>query len=180
MPKAIVTEPSAPSSKGACAYWYPTLWCNRFQKPPYPHKHCKTVFSKIFSLERVFKRMRFRWQFSSNTCGRYAKPVQNLYIRFQTKTDTFGRSPLFSLFLLFRVLFQTPIIPPTISDQIRLWELERSRMTFTEGSLCALCFLYLDFAINWSWITTRFYVLFRMKLSGYISSNITPQTKLKT
>lgn len=29
----------------------------------------------------------------------------------------------------------------------------------------------------WSWETTRFYVLFSMKLSGYILSNITPQTK---
>lgn len=136
--EAIVTEPSAPSSKEASAYWYPTLWCNRFQKPPYPHKYCKTMFSKIVSPERVFERMRFRWQFSSDTCGQYAKPVQNVCIRFQTKKDTFGRSPLFSLFLLFRVLFQTPIIPPTISDQIRLWELERSRMTFTEGSLCVV------------------------------------------
>ncbi|KAM7441372.1 General transcription factorIIH subunit 4 [Porites harrisoni] len=33
------------------------------------------------------------------------------------------------------MLKKTPIIPPTISDQIRLWELERSRMTFTEGVL---------------------------------------------
>ena len=30
---------------------------------------------------------------------------------------------------------QNPIIPPTVSDQIRLWELERSRMKFTEGKV---------------------------------------------
>lgn len=29
--------------------------------------------------------------------------------------------------------WQNPVIPPTITDQIRLWELERSRLTFTEG-----------------------------------------------
>ncbi|XP_020626918.1 general transcription factor IIH subunit 4-like isoform X1 [Orbicella faveolata] len=33
------------------------------------------------------------------------------------------------------MLKKNPIIPPTISDQIRLWELERSRMKFTEGVL---------------------------------------------
>ena len=32
---------------------------------------------------------------------------------------------------------QTPVIPPTISDQIRLWELERSRMKFTEGKIAS-------------------------------------------
>lgn len=30
---------------------------------------------------------------------------------------------------------QTPIIPPTITDQIRLWELERDRFIFDEGVL---------------------------------------------
>ena len=30
---------------------------------------------------------------------------------------------------------QTPVIPPTITDQVRLWELERDRLTFTEGVL---------------------------------------------
>ncbi|PVD22460.1 hypothetical protein C0Q70_18274 [Pomacea canaliculata] len=30
---------------------------------------------------------------------------------------------------------KNPVIPPTISDQIRLWELERARLTFTEGIL---------------------------------------------
>lgn len=28
---------------------------------------------------------------------------------------------------------QTPVLPPTITDQIRLWELERDRLRFTEG-----------------------------------------------
>lgn len=32
---------------------------------------------------------------------------------------------------------QTPVLPPTITDQIRLWELERDRLRFTEGAwLC--------------------------------------------
>lgn len=29
---------------------------------------------------------------------------------------------------------QTPVLPPTITDQIRLWELERDRLRFTEGA----------------------------------------------
>ncbi len=28
---------------------------------------------------------------------------------------------------------QIPVLPPTITDQIRLWELERDRLQFTEG-----------------------------------------------
>ncbi|XP_066294463.1 general transcription factor IIH subunit 4-like [Branchiostoma lanceolatum] len=34
-----------------------------------------------------------------------------------------------------KALHRVPIVPPTISDQIRLWELERDRLTFTEGVL---------------------------------------------
>lgn len=39
-------------------------------------------------------------------------------------------------------VIQTPVLPPTITDQIRLWELERDRLQFTEGehsylSVCA-------------------------------------------
>ncbi|XP_039537183.1 general transcription factor IIH subunit 4 [Pimephales promelas] len=33
------------------------------------------------------------------------------------------------------MLKQTPILPPTITDQIRLWELEKDRLQFTEGVL---------------------------------------------
>ncbi|XP_023665634.1 general transcription factor IIH subunit 4 [Paramormyrops kingsleyae] len=33
------------------------------------------------------------------------------------------------------MLKQTPVLPPTITDQIRLWELERDRLSFTEGVL---------------------------------------------
>lgn len=33
------------------------------------------------------------------------------------------------------MLKQTPVLPPTITDQIRLWELERDRLQFTEGVL---------------------------------------------
>ncbi|ELK27922.1 General transcription factor IIH subunit 4 [Myotis davidii] len=33
------------------------------------------------------------------------------------------------------VVAQTPVLPPTITDQIRLWELERDRLLFTEGVL---------------------------------------------
>uniref|UniRef100_A0A3Q2R413 General transcription factor IIH subunit 4 n=1 Tax=Fundulus heteroclitus TaxID=8078 RepID=A0A3Q2R413_FUNHE len=33
------------------------------------------------------------------------------------------------------LLTQTPVLPPTITDQIRLWELERDRLQFTEGVL---------------------------------------------
>lgn len=33
------------------------------------------------------------------------------------------------------MLKKTPVLPPTITDQIRLWELERDRLQFTEGVL---------------------------------------------
>uniref|UniRef100_A0A672LMX4 General transcription factor IIH subunit 4 n=1 Tax=Sinocyclocheilus grahami TaxID=75366 RepID=A0A672LMX4_SINGR len=33
------------------------------------------------------------------------------------------------------MLKQTPVLPPTITDQIRLWELEKDRLQFTEGML---------------------------------------------
>uniref|UniRef100_A0A3Q3KFT0 General transcription factor IIH subunit 4 n=1 Tax=Monopterus albus TaxID=43700 RepID=A0A3Q3KFT0_MONAL len=33
------------------------------------------------------------------------------------------------------MLKQTPVLPPTITDQIRLWELERDRLHFSEGVL---------------------------------------------
>ncbi|XP_061615985.1 general transcription factor IIH subunit 4 isoform X2 [Phyllopteryx taeniolatus] len=33
------------------------------------------------------------------------------------------------------MLKQTPVLPPSITDQIRLWELERDRLQFTEGVL---------------------------------------------
>ncbi|XP_061690615.1 general transcription factor IIH subunit 4 isoform X6 [Syngnathoides biaculeatus] len=33
------------------------------------------------------------------------------------------------------MLKQTPVLPPTVTDQIRLWELERDRLQFTEGVL---------------------------------------------
>ena len=32
-------------------------------------------------------------------------------------------------------MLQTPVIPPTITDQIRLWELERDRFKFNDGVL---------------------------------------------
>ncbi|MEQ2223054.1 General transcription factor IIH subunit 4 [Ilyodon furcidens] len=36
---------------------------------------------------------------------------------------------------MYPCVFQTPVLPPTITDQIRLWELERDRLQFTEGVL---------------------------------------------
>uniref|UniRef100_A0ACB8EH69 General transcription factor IIH subunit 4 n=1 Tax=Sphaerodactylus townsendi TaxID=933632 RepID=A0ACB8EH69_9SAUR len=33
---------------------------------------------------------------------------------------------------------QTPVLPPTITDQIRLWELERDRLRFSEGVFSGL------------------------------------------
>lgn len=45
------------------------------------------------------------------------------------------------------MLKTNPIIPPTISDQIRLWELERSRMKFTEGVLYNQFLSQADFEI---------------------------------
>nr|XP_006818429.1 PREDICTED: general transcription factor IIH subunit 4-like [Saccoglossus kowalevskii] len=54
-------------------------------------------------------------------------------------TDSNLQVEILGLFteLLYRLFFPklTPIIPPTISDQIRLWELERDRLSFTDGVL---------------------------------------------
>lgn len=33
------------------------------------------------------------------------------------------------------MMTRLPVIPPTISDQLRLWELERNRLRFSEGVL---------------------------------------------
>ena len=38
------------------------------------------------------------------------------------------------LFVYVCVCFQNPIIPPTITDQIRLWEIERNRLQFEDGT----------------------------------------------
>ncbi len=35
---------------------------------------------------------------------------------------------------MLHVHLQVPVIPPTISDQIRLWELERDRLDISEGN----------------------------------------------
>lgn len=40
-----------------------------------------------------------------------------------------------------------PVIPPTISDQIRLWEKERDRFNFTEGVLYSQFLSHSDFSI---------------------------------
>ena len=49
------------------------------------------------------------------------------------------------------MLNRTPIIPPTIADQIRLWEMERERLQFTEGVL------YNDFLSQSDFETLRKY-----------------------
>ena len=37
-------------------------------------------------------------------------------------------------FIMYYVLCaQSPVIPPTVSDQIRLWEMERDRLEISEG-----------------------------------------------
>ncbi|KAI9513723.1 General transcription factor IIH subunit 4 [Dissostichus eleginoides] len=45
------------------------------------------------------------------------------------------------------MLKQTPVLPPTITDQIRLWELERDRLTFTEGVLYNQFLSQVDFEV---------------------------------
>ncbi|XP_014279328.1 general transcription factor IIH subunit 4 [Halyomorpha halys] len=40
-----------------------------------------------------------------------------------------------------------PVIPPTISDQIRLWEKERDRFSFTEGILYSQFLSHSDFSV---------------------------------
>uniref|UniRef100_A0A1D5Q0M1 General transcription factor IIH subunit 4 n=1 Tax=Macaca mulatta TaxID=9544 RepID=A0A1D5Q0M1_MACMU len=42
---------------------------------------------------------------------------------------------------------QTPVLPPTITDQIRLWELERDRLRFTEGVLYNQFLSQVDFEL---------------------------------
>lgn len=45
------------------------------------------------------------------------------------------------------MLSQTPVLPPTITDQIRLWELERDRLQFTEGVLYNQFLSQVDFEV---------------------------------
>uniref|UniRef100_A0A8C6MCX6 General transcription factor IIH subunit 4 n=1 Tax=Nothobranchius furzeri TaxID=105023 RepID=A0A8C6MCX6_NOTFU len=45
------------------------------------------------------------------------------------------------------ILKQTPVLPPTITDQIRLWELERDRLQFTEGVLYNQFLSQVDFEV---------------------------------
>ncbi|XP_068602905.1 general transcription factor IIH subunit 4 [Brachionichthys hirsutus] len=45
------------------------------------------------------------------------------------------------------MLKQTPVLPPTITDQIRLWELERDRLQFAEGVLYNQFLSQVDFEV---------------------------------
>ncbi|XP_068123436.1 general transcription factor IIH subunit 4 isoform X1 [Hyperolius riggenbachi] len=45
------------------------------------------------------------------------------------------------------MLQQTPVLPPTITDQIRLWELERDRLRFSEGVLYNQFLSQVDFEL---------------------------------
>uniref|UniRef100_A0A8C9YH21 General transcription factor IIH subunit 4 n=1 Tax=Sander lucioperca TaxID=283035 RepID=A0A8C9YH21_SANLU len=45
------------------------------------------------------------------------------------------------------MLKQTPVLPPTITDQIRLWELERDRLRFSEGVLYNQFLSQVDFEV---------------------------------
>ncbi|MEE6471928.1 hypothetical protein FKM82_009411 [Ascaphus truei] len=45
------------------------------------------------------------------------------------------------------MLRQTPVLPPTITDQIRLWELERDRLRFSEGVLYNQFLSQVDFEL---------------------------------
>ncbi|NP_001400259.1 general transcription factor IIH subunit 4 isoform 2 [Mus musculus] len=45
------------------------------------------------------------------------------------------------------MLKQNPVLPPTITDQIRLWELERDRLRFTEGVLYNQFLSQVDFEL---------------------------------
>lgn len=45
------------------------------------------------------------------------------------------------------MLRQIPVLPPTITDQIRLWELERDRLQFTEGVLYSQFLSQADFEV---------------------------------
>lgn len=40
---------------------------------------------------------------------------------------------------VFLYLLQTPVIPPTVSDQVRLWEMERDRLELSEGMHNYVC-----------------------------------------
>uniref|UniRef100_K7FGW7 General transcription factor IIH subunit 4 n=1 Tax=Pelodiscus sinensis TaxID=13735 RepID=K7FGW7_PELSI len=45
------------------------------------------------------------------------------------------------------MLRQTPVLPPTITDQIRLWEMERDRLRFSEGVLYNQFLSQVDFEL---------------------------------
>ena len=55
-------------------------------------------------------------------------------------------------------VFQSYILPPTITDQIRLWELERDRFKFNDG------YLYNQFLSDFDFSMLRDYAKVRLKI----------------
>ena len=72
---------------------------------------------------------------------------------------------------MFYVLSQKPVIPPTVSDQIRLWELERDRFKFSDGVLYNQFLSQMDFELlrDYAKVQVYFVVVYcRTKLLGYL------------
>ncbi|CDQ84159.1 unnamed protein product [Oncorhynchus mykiss] len=63
------------------------------------------------------------------------------------------------------MLKQNPVLPPTITDQIRLWELERDRLQFSEGVLYNQFLSQADFEVLRDRAQVRYLVLFSLYLS---------------
>ena len=64
---------------------------------------------------------------------------------------------------------QTPVIPATVTDQIRLWELERDRFKFMEGVLYDQFLSQSDFELlrDYAKVSHDYHLLVQVVGSGY-------------
>ena len=77
------------------------VWHHRIREPPFSSVHTQTknpVFSKIFTLESFFEKIRFQWLFLSDTWAVGQNRRKN--ISFQTKTDMSGWGGALSCIML--------------------------------------------------------------------------------
>lgn len=61
------------------------------------------------------------------------------------------------------MLTSRPVLPPTIIDQIRLWEIERDRFTFTEGVLYNQFMSYNDYQMLRDYAKVIIYLLYYIR-----------------
>ena len=98
-----------------------------------PHANEKPAFSKISTLERVFKKMRLRWPFSWDTCGRYAKADGKKSL-FSSKKRCVWTGPKFCITFVFLFLVGISTVPR------RPWRWQPHRLSKRQSLSIAVLF----------------------------------------